>query len=229
MAASYHEVGVLRTKPGRGTPTCSMSCSDKMMKWNVMGCQGALMMSFLSQPIYISSFVTVEHGESVSSLKRALIERVPRKEISSLLSETPYRFNQPNIVGTRLWFSYSKTSVQNSTPCGSSISWCAVSENNYDVIAKNGLRLGVTKKHRSSPRAVSCVSRLELFKLFLQFCEKLKIKNIHVHDKFSKFKTYNEFKRSMQYTDVWSEIRNILFPHWIVHDKSLDSFNTELK
>ena len=33
----YHNVGQLRTKPGRGDKTLSMSCSDKIMKWSVLG------------------------------------------------------------------------------------------------------------------------------------------------------------------------------------------------
>ena len=37
LGSAYHNVGALRTKPGRGDPTLSMSCSDKMMKWCVLG------------------------------------------------------------------------------------------------------------------------------------------------------------------------------------------------
>ena len=37
IGSHYHNVGVLRTKPGRGDPTLSMSCSDKIMKWCILG------------------------------------------------------------------------------------------------------------------------------------------------------------------------------------------------
>lgn len=35
----YHQVGAVRTKPGRGDPTLSVSCSDKMSRWLVCGLQ----------------------------------------------------------------------------------------------------------------------------------------------------------------------------------------------
>ena len=53
----YHSVGAFRTKPGRGEKTLSMACSDKIAKWNVLGCQGALLMHFLERPIYFDSVI----------------------------------------------------------------------------------------------------------------------------------------------------------------------------
>jgi hypothetical protein len=34
---AYHVAGALRTKPGRGDPTKSLSCSDKLARWAVLG------------------------------------------------------------------------------------------------------------------------------------------------------------------------------------------------
>lgn len=55
--SSYHTVKAVRTKPGRGPPTISMSCSDKMSKWLVLGIQGSLLSNFLDKPIYLDEII----------------------------------------------------------------------------------------------------------------------------------------------------------------------------
>jgi len=37
--AAYHAVGAVRTKPGRGDRTLSVSCSDKLLRWHSSGVQ----------------------------------------------------------------------------------------------------------------------------------------------------------------------------------------------
>ena len=58
---NYSLFGVLRTKPGRADspPTSSMSCSDKIASWNVIGIQGALA-SLYVLPVYIDTITVGE-------------------------------------------------------------------------------------------------------------------------------------------------------------------------
>ena len=61
---NYSAKGVLRTKPGRAdsVPTISMSCSDKIALWSMVGFQGATLMSpgLLHEPIYLKGIVIGE-------------------------------------------------------------------------------------------------------------------------------------------------------------------------
>jgi len=69
------KTGILRTKPYRSdTPvnnrSSSLSCSDKIMQWNILGVQGALLSNFI-EPVYIDEIHMLE-GVDLEGFKRGI-------------------------------------------------------------------------------------------------------------------------------------------------------------
>uniref|UniRef100_F7G3V9 tRNA-specific adenosine deaminase 1 n=1 Tax=Monodelphis domestica TaxID=13616 RepID=F7G3V9_MONDO len=145
----YHRVGLLRVKPGRGDRTCSMSCSDKLARWNVLGCQGALLMHFLEEPVYLAALVIGKCPYSPEAMKRAVIDRC--QHVSSL--PRGFQVQELKMLQSNLLFEHSRRAVQAKrtncpgkvVPCGAAISWSAVPEEPLDVTC-NGFRQGATRK-----------------------------------------------------------------------------------
>ncbi|ESO02265.1 hypothetical protein HELRODRAFT_161513 [Helobdella robusta] len=209
----YHVVGVLRTKPGRGDKTKSLSCSDKLCKWNVLGIQGALLMHFLAEPIHIKSYIINSSIFDETALLRSLSMRLEDKPV---LPEaySMCKFLIFNIHDDK--FEHSRSHSSNSSPCPTTICWYYNNDKQFkqDVLTR-GCLLGLTKKDKSSKKC-SFVAKLSLFKKFQQL-KQLHSKRFH-DSKLStlKLETYSEFKQaSNDYQLAWKILKSFnVFRNW---------------
>ncbi|NXM46034.1 DSRAD deaminase, partial [Gymnorhina tibicen] len=139
----------------------TMSCSDKILRWNILGLQGALLSHFL-EPVYLRS-VTLGYLYSQGHLTRAICCRMERD--GSTLKEklqAPYHINHPEVGRVSVYDSARQTGKTKE----SSVNWCLADESEVEVLD------GTKGKVDGLKLEVSRVSKRKMFTLFQQLCAK---------------------------------------------------------
>ncbi|XP_050397823.1 tRNA-specific adenosine deaminase 1 isoform X2 [Patella vulgata] len=226
--SDYHCVGALRIKPGRGDRTISMSCSDKIARWTVVGIQGALLSHFLNSPIYLQSVIVGKCPYDQSSMKRALTDRVA--DVTNLANH--YTLTAPYLLQSGLAFKEGRNDEDSSSrlvPTAAGITWFRSKQLGVSEVSVNGKKQGVTNKNKNKPEARCTVCCIEMMRRFLKL-----IKSIPSEQRPPSVKsldqencTYLECKiAAVFYQEALDKLKSTTFSTWV--QKSRDYLQFKL-
>uniref|UniRef100_A0A670Z4J4 A to I editase domain-containing protein n=1 Tax=Pseudonaja textilis TaxID=8673 RepID=A0A670Z4J4_PSETE len=106
-----------------------MSCSDKILRWNVLGLQGALLSHFI-HPVYLRS-VTLGYLYSQGHLTRAICCRMSKDgNAFGARLPAPYLVNHPEVGRVSVYDSARQTGKTKE----SSINWCLPDGTSVEIL-----------------------------------------------------------------------------------------------
>ncbi|XP_065051383.1 double-stranded RNA-specific adenosine deaminase-like [Rhopilema esculentum] len=200
----------------RGKRLRTMSCSDKVCRWNILGLQGALL-SHLIEPVYLDSLTLgylYEHGH----LSRAVCCRLDKNSRIDDQLPIPFSLNHPWIGRVSAYSPHRETEKTNNL----SINWFLGSPG---VEVTDG-RTGACLTRTSNAPTPSRLCKAKLYKSFKDLC----LKSVHLKY-LAGFETYREAKEKAETfqkaKDVMiNQLKKSKFGSWVKKPRELELFDS---
>uniref|UniRef100_T1GLJ6 tRNA-specific adenosine deaminase 1 n=1 Tax=Megaselia scalaris TaxID=36166 RepID=T1GLJ6_MEGSC len=213
------DIGAVRLKPGKGIRTLSMSCSDKLAKWNVLGVQGSLLSSLISKPIILES-INLSCDFEHEAIERAIWKRFNSQE---------FDVSHPLIrKGFELEIDFEFCFDKDKNPCPNTIAWADVQERPLQV-SVNGKRLGVGKKQFYNKKSSLDICKRLLFENYLDFVgsNHLFLKKFGLtRDELFAMKYEDVKNLSKSYQKTWKDLKIKYFKMWVEKDFCFKEFSS---
>lgn len=153
----------LSTKPGRGDPSRSYSCSDKLCMYNHLGYQGGLLTNLI-EPIFMSS-ITISGPWDEKRMREALFDRISSDQVS-FKGSVPVLYHSTNPSPFSAEEVMKHLNGKKLAASGSSLIW--IVPNHQEVlISGKGVRLGTNVKKEIQKKNTSMVCPSSLLSRYL--------------------------------------------------------------